>query len=305
MLTPEWVEAAGRIGLSRASLGVQDLSPDVQAAVNRPERFETIRWAAEALRAQGLVSLNLDLMYGLPRQTVENVVTTLGLVTTLRPERIALFGYAHVPWMKPHQRLIKDADLPDAPARFLQSQAAARYLTSKGWTAIGLDHFALPHDGLAAAQRAGRLRRNFQGYTTDQAPVLIGLGVSSISRTPDGYVQNLSQERDWRAAVSAGGLPTARGVALDAHDAFVAAIIERLMCDFAVDVAEVAARLGCSADSVAGAWSLLARFVEDGLIEVDGRRLSVTPQGRPFVRAVCAAFDPTAVPAANRHARVV
>ena len=305
VLTPEWVEAAGRIGLSRASLGVQDLSPDVQAAVNRPERFGTIRWAAEALRAQGLVSLNLDLMYGLPRQTVENVVTTLGLVTTLRPERIALFGYAHVPWMKPHQRLIKDADLPDAPARFLQSQAAARYLTSKGWTAIGLDHFALPHDGLAAAQRAGRLRRNFQGYTTDQAPVLIGLGVSSISRTPDGYVQNLSQERDWRAAVSAGGLPTARGVALSAHDAFVAAIIERLMCDFAVDVAEVAARLGCAADSVAGAWSLLARFVEDGLIEVDGRRLSVTPQGRPFVRAVCAAFDPTAVPAANRHARVV
>ncbi|WP_312597911.1 oxygen-independent coproporphyrinogen III oxidase [Brevundimonas sp.] len=305
VLTPEWVEAAGRIGLTRASLGVQDLSPDVQAAVNRPERFETIRWAAQALRAQGLVSLNLDLMYGLPRQTAENVVTTLGLVTTLRPERIALFGYAHVPWMKPHQKLIKDAELPDAPLRFLQSQAAARYLTGKGWTPIGLDHFALPHDGLAAAQRAGRLRRNFQGYTTDQAPVLIGLGVSSISRTPDGYVQNLSLEREWRAAVSAGRLPAARGVALNAQDVFVAAIIERLMCDFAVDVAQVAARHDRPVESVVGAWTLLQRFAEDGLVEIDGHRLSVTALGRPFVRAVCAAFDPAAVAIANRHARVV
>ena len=305
VLTPEWVEAAGRIGLTRASLGVQDLSPDVQAAVNRPERFETIRWAAEALRAQGLVSLNLDLMYGLPRQTAENVVTTLGLVTTLRPERIALFGYAHVPWMKPHQKLIKDAELPDAPLRFLQSQAAARYLAGKGWTPIGLDHFALPHDGLAAAQRSGRLHRNFQGYTTDQAPVLIGLGVSSISRTPDGYVQNLSLEREWRAAVSAGHLPAARGVALSPEDVFVGAIIERLMCDFAVDVAEVAARHDRPVESVAGAWTLLERFAEDGLIEIEGQRLTVTALGRPFVRAVCAAFDPAAAAVADRHARVV
>ncbi|WP_292046710.1 MULTISPECIES: oxygen-independent coproporphyrinogen III oxidase [unclassified Brevundimonas] len=305
VLTPEWVEAAGRIGLTRASLGVQDLSPDVQAAVNRPERFETIRWAVQALRAQGLVSLNLDLMYGLPRQTAEHVVTTLGVVTTLRPERIALFGYAHVPWMKPHQKLIKDAELPDAPLRFLQSQAAARYLAGKGWTPIGLDHFALPHDGLAAAQRSGQLRRNFQGYTTDQAPVLIGLGVSSISRTPDGYVQNLSLEREWRAAVSAGRLAAARGVALSAQDVFVGAIIERLMCDFAVDVAEVAARHDRPVASVAGAWTILERFAEDELIEIDGQRLSVTALGRPFVRAVCAAFDPAAVAIANRHARVV
>ncbi|RYF97239.1 MAG: coproporphyrinogen dehydrogenase, partial [Caulobacteraceae bacterium] len=128
VLTPEWIEAAGRIGLSRASLGVQDLSPAVQAAVNRPERFETIEWAVAALREQGVTSINLDLMYGLPLQAIENVVTTLGQVTTRRPDRIALFGYAHVPWMKPHQKLIRDADLPDAEARFAQSRAAARYL---------------------------------------------------------------------------------------------------------------------------------------------------------------------------------
>lgn len=304
-LTADWIEAAGRIGLSRASLGVQDLSPRVQAAVNRPESFETIRWAVEALREQGVASVNLDLMYGLPLQTVENVITSLGRITTLKPDRIALFGYAHVPWMKPHQTLIKDADLPDAEARFAQSQSAARYLASKGWQAIGLDHFALPHDSLAAATRAGRLRRNFQGYTTDEAPVLIGLGVSSISRTPDGFVQNLSQEREWRAAVGGGRLPVARGVALTGRDVFVGEIIERLMCDFAVDVAEVAARHARPPSEVAGAWPLLQRFVDDGLVEVEEAVVRVTAPGRPFVRAVCATFDPGAPLVKQRHSKVV
>lgn len=305
VLTEDWVRAAGRIGLTRASLGVQDLSPQVQAAVNRPESFETIRWAAGALRDQGVVSLNLDLMYGLPLQTVEHVVTTLGQVTTLKPERIALFGYAHVPWMKPHQKLIRDADLPGAQARFIQSQAAARYLTGKGWGAIGLDHFALPHDSLAAAQRAGRLRRNFQGYTTDEAPVLIGLGASSISRTPQGYVQNLAQEREWRAAVGQGRLPIARGVAMSPQDHFTAELIERLMCDFRVDVTAVARRHGRDMAGVGEVWPRLAAFQADGLVDVEAGRVDVTPQGRPFVRAVCAAFDPGARDFHQRHARVV
>lgn len=305
VLTSEWVEAAGRVGLNRASLGVQDLSPRVQAAVNRPESFETIRWAAEALRGRGVTSLNLDLMYGLPLQTVEHVVTTLGRVTTLKPDRIALFGYAHVPWMKPHQRLINDADLPDAEARFVQSQAAARYLTGKGWQAVGLDHFALPHDGLAAADRSGRLHRNFQGYTTDAAEVLIGLGASSISRTPQGFVQNHVQERDWRQAVGAGDLPVARGVALTEQAAFVGEIIERLMCDFVVDVARIARRRGRDLSELAGAWSRLERFAADGLVCLDGTVVAVTTLGKPFVRAVCAAFDPDAADIQQRHARVV
>ncbi|WP_271164860.1 oxygen-independent coproporphyrinogen III oxidase [Brevundimonas intermedia] len=305
VLTQDWVETAGRIGLSRASLGVQDLSPKVQAAVNRPESFETIRWAAEALRAQGVTSLNLDLMYGLPLQAVENVITTVAQVAALRPDRIALFGYAHVPWMKPHQKLINEADLPGPEARFAQSQAAARYLVQKGWQAVGLDHFALPHDSMAAAARAGRLRRNFQGYTTDEAPVLIGLGASSISRTPQGFVQNLTQEREWRAAVEAGDLPVARGVALDPRDAFVGEIIERLMCDFAVDVAAIAGRHGRALSEVDRAWPRLLPFQLDGLAEVNGSMVTVTDLGRPFVRAVCAAFDPGAVDLEKRHARVV
>ncbi|MCG2664442.1 oxygen-independent coproporphyrinogen III oxidase [Brevundimonas sp.] len=305
VLTQGWVEAAGRIGLSRASLGVQDLSPKVQAAVNRPESFETIRWAAEALRGQGVTSLNLDLMYGLPLQGAEHVVTTVAQIAVLRPERIALFGYAHVPWMKPHQKLIKEADLPGPEERFTQSQAAARYLVQKGWQAIGLDHFALPHDSMAAAVRAGRLHRNFQGYTTDEAPVLIGLGASSISRTPQGFVQNHAQERDWRADVAAGTLPVARGVALNPRDAFVGEIIERLMCDFTVDVAEIARMRGRDLAEVAAVWPRLQRFQLDGLIEVNGTTVTVTDLGRPFVRAVCAAFDPGAADIEKRHARVV
>lgn len=305
VLTRDWIEAAGRIGLSRASLGVQDLSPEVQAAVNRPERFETIQWAVAALREQGVTSINLDLMYGLPLQTIEHVVTTLGLVTTLRPERIALFGYAHVPWMKPHQKLIHDADLPGAEVRFAQSQSAARYLTGKGWAAIGLDHFALPHDSLAAAERAGRLRRNFQGYTTDEAEVLIGLGASAISHAPGGFAQNHTLERDWRAAVERGELPIARGVVLTERDAFIGEIIERLMCDFTVDVPAIADRRGQPLSEVAGAWPALRRFQRDGLVRVDEGRVDVTPPGRPFVRAVCAAFDPDAARIQQRHARVV
>lgn len=305
VLTPEWIEAAGRIGLSRASLGVQDLSPQVQAAVNRPETFESIQRNVDLLRAQGVVSINLDLMYGLPLQTVENLINTLGLVTTLSPERIALFGYAHVPWMKPHQKLINEADLPGPEARFEQSQSAARYLSAKGWQAIGLDHFALPHDAMAAAARAGRLKRNFQGYTTDEAPLLIGLGASSISRSPRGYVQNCSGERDWRMAVEAGELPVARGVALVARDAFFAEIIERLMCDFVVDVAVVARRHRRDVDETAEAWPLMERFIQDGLVEVHDRMVVVTPLGRPFVRAVCAAFDPAAVGLHQKHGRVV
>ncbi|MEH6663433.1 MAG: oxygen-independent coproporphyrinogen III oxidase [Brevundimonas sp.] len=304
VLTDDWMRAAGRIGLSRASLGVQDLSPKVQAAVNRPESFESIRRAVEGLRAQGVTSLNLDLMYGLPLQTEINVVTTLGQITELKPDRIALFGYAHVPWMKPHQKLIRSEDLPDAHARFLQSQAASRYLQAKGWTAIGLDHFALPHDSMAAAQRAGRLRRNFQGYTTDTAPTLIGLGASAISRTPDGFAQNAVQERDWRQAVQGGRLPVARGVALTDRDVLIGALIERLMCDFDVDV-EACTRLhGLDPDSLRGVWRRLQPFAEDGLIEIAGTRVMVTPLGRPFVRAVCAAFDVHALPA-GRHARVI
>lgn len=315
VLTDDFIAACGRIGLTRASLGVQDLAPHVQAAVNRPESFASISRAVEALRAQGVVSVNLDLMYGLPLQGVAEMIDTLEAVTTLKPERLALFGYAHVPWMKSHQRLIRDEDLPGPGVRFAQARVAETFLAERGWTEIGLDHFALPHDDLAAARRAGRLRRNFQGYVTDEAPTLIGLGASAISRTPLGHVQNTAVERDWRTAIASGALASHRGVVLSDQDRLIGEAIERLMCDLALDTNELLTRharssQGGTCPSLGELSGRLQPFVGDGLIRIDSEgRLSVTPRGRPFVRAVCAALDPHVRPQMNsqqkRHARVI
>lgn len=305
VLTPDWVSAAARNGLTRASLGVQDLSPRVQAAINRIEPFETVSRAAGWLRDAGVASINLDLMYGLPLQTREDLLATLTQVTTLRPDRIALFGYAHVPWMKPHQKLINEADLPGPAARFDQSRAAALWLTGFGYEAVGLDHFALSHDSLAMAARTGRLHRNFQGYTTDDASTLIGLGASSISRSGQGYVQNHAVERDWRSAVAAGCLPVGRGLMLTKDDARRADVIERLMCDFAVHLTAVERRHGPAPDRFAAALARLEPLVEDGLVCCSDGALFVTELGRPFIRLVCAAFDATLAPSGDRHGRMI
>ena len=291
VLTERWVRAAAYHGLTRASLGVQDLAPHVQAAVNRSEPFSVVARAVHWLRQAGVGSINLDLMYGLPRQTTADVIATLDQVLTLRPERIALFGYAHVPWARPHQKLILDADLPGAEARLDQSQAAAERLARAGYVAIGLDHFALPGDDLALAAGRGALRRNFQGYTTDPHPTLIGLGASSIGRFRQGYVQNIPTEAAWRAAVQDGRLPVARGVALTDDDRLRADVIERLMCDFAVDLAAVAARHGVSSHVFAEDLAKLESLKADGVVAVEGERVSVAEAARPFVRLVAQAFD--------------
>jgi oxygen-independent coproporphyrinogen-3 oxidase len=304
VLTRDWVRAAVFHGLTRASLGVQALAPHVQAAVNRRESFEVVERAAGWLREAGIQSLNLDLMYGLPRQTVADVKETLDAVLTLKPERIALFGYAHVPWAKPHQKLIDAKDLPVAAARLEQSEAAAEHLAAEGYVRLGLDHFALPHDPLAVAAAGGRLRRNFQGYTDDPYATLIGLGASSIGSLPQGYVQNDARELTWRDTVAAGRLPIVRGVALTDEDRFRAAIIERLMCDLAVDLPAVCLAHARDPVELMGELTQLEPFVADGLITVEGGRIAMTDFGRPFLRAVAAVFDQHLKPAAG-HARVV
>lgn len=306
VLTRDWVKAAARHGLNRASVGVQDLSPRVQEAVNRIEPFEVVENAVGWLREAGVASINLDLMYGLPRQTVAGVRATLDTILMLRPERLALFGYAHVPWMKVNQQLIDDEDLPGPAERLAQAEAAAGRLIAAGYVRIGLDHFALPEDELAVALAEGRLHRNFQGYTTDGAATLLGLGASSISRLPQGFVQNHAQERLWREAMTGGRLPTARGVALTDEDRFRGEIIERLMCDLAVDLREVRARHGrheAHLPDLGEAVARLAPFVADGLAATDGGRVTVTDAGRPLVRSIAAAFDAYLDPAANRHSR--
>ncbi|WP_296595372.1 oxygen-independent coproporphyrinogen III oxidase [Phenylobacterium sp.] len=304
-LTHDWVRTAGQHGLNRASLGVQNLDPAVQAAVNRVDTFEQVAAAVGWLREAGVRSVNLDLMYGLPHQTTANTLSTVDAILRLRPERVALFGYAHVPWMKAHQKLIDEAALPGAAARLDQAEAAAERLVREGYVRIGLDHFARAEDEMAVALAEGRLHRSFQGYTTDAAGTLLGLGASSIGRLPQGFVQNVAQELGWRDAVEAGRLPIARGVAMTDDDRFRGEIIERLMCDLEVDLPDVCVRHGRQAQELSGALARLQPFVQDGLVEIDGGNVKVVGYGRLVVRSVCAVFDAYFQPEGGRHSRAL
>lgn len=301
----EWVTAAAFHGLNRASLGVQNLSAEVQAAVNRKESFEDVAQRVEWLREAGVESINLDLMYGLPHQTVANTLDTVDRIAGLRPERIALFGYAHVPWMKAHQQLIDEAALPGPAERLDQSEEAAARLVSLGYVRIGLDHFALPEDELALAQARGELRRNFQGYTADPPQTLLGLGASAIGSLPQGFVQNATQELAWKAALGWGQLPVARGVAITDEDRFRSDIIERLMCDLSVDLAAICARHGRSVDDLAPERAALAPFQADRLVRVAYDRIEVTEAGRPLIRSICAVFDAYFQPESGRHSKAL
>jgi oxygen-independent coproporphyrinogen-3 oxidase len=297
-LEPATVEALAAIGVNRASLGVQDVNPEVQRAINRWQPFAMVERAVDRLRAAGIGGVNLDLMYGLPHQTEACVLRTVEAALRLAPERVALFGYAHVPWMKRHQRLIDEAALPDGRARATQLERAAARLADAGYVAIGLDHFALPDDDLATALREGGLHRNFQGYTTDAAPALLGFGVSAIGSLPQGYVQNAPAIPDYREALRAGRLPTVRGIEISDEDRLRRSIIERLMCDLAVDLDGATGRFASELEA-------LAPLAADGLVEITGSVIRVPPAGRALVRAVCAAFDRYLEPGAARHSRAV
>jgi oxygen-independent coproporphyrinogen-3 oxidase len=299
------VQALADAGVTRASLGVQDFDERVQRAVGRRQSYAETARAADWLRAAGIANINLDLMYGLPFQTADSVAATARQALALVPDRVALFGYAHVPWMKKHQRLLPKEALPDASARLAQARAAADAFLAAGYVPIGLDHFARPGDLFVARQREKRLHRNFQGYTSDEASTLIGFGASSISRLPQGYAQNAARTVTWRDGVGAGGLATARGLELTAEDRLRHAIIERLMCDLEVDLAGVAAQHGRSLDDFAPELAGLAPLAESGLVSVAGGTVSVAAHARPFVRHVCAVFDRYLTTDAARFSRAL
>ncbi|MEE8203791.1 MAG: oxygen-independent coproporphyrinogen III oxidase [Alphaproteobacteria bacterium] len=303
--TCETVVALAEAGVTRASLGVQDFDPEVQRAVNRVQSFDLTRRVVGWLREHGIDALNVDLLYGLPEQTAAGLVASVDRTLELEPQRIALFGYAHVPWMKRHQRLIDESRLPVAVERARQAITAAARLVERGYVAIGLDHFALPGDGLAKAAHDGTLRRNFQGYTTDRADVLLGFGASAIGALPDGYVQNVVATPAYRKAIDGGALAVVRGVAIDADDRLRRDVIERLMCDLEVDLDAVCRAHGSAPAALAREVEALAPLVACGAVRVDGDVVRVMPEARLLLRLACAAFDRRLTDEGERHARAV
>jgi oxygen-independent coproporphyrinogen III oxidase len=295
-LTSRTVDAFAGAGLTRASLGVQVLDPDVQARINRIQPKEQISAAIALLKRAGIESLNMDMMYGLPGQTSEHVVETARFAADEDADRVAVFGYAHVPWMKKHQKAIATEDLAAGEERFRQAEAAAETLQQSGYLPIGFDHFAAPGDSLATAERQGRLHRNFQGYADDDADALLGFGASAISCFSDVIFQNTPDTSAYREAVLAGRSPVVRGVIRDDADRRTAALIEGILCDFEARI---------DGDLHIAACPRLAPFIRAGLVQMRGNHLTVTSDGRPYVRNIAACFDPGFISAPARHSLAI
>jgi oxygen-independent coproporphyrinogen-3 oxidase len=293
--TREQILLLRRLGFNRLSFGVQDFNKAVQQAIQRHQSEEETRQLYWTAREAGFDSINFDLVYGLPRQTVESFERTLASVVDMRPDRIAVYSYAHVPWLRPNQKSIEPLDLPDASEKRRLLAAAIDAFTGAGYEAIGMDHFALPDDDLAVAARERRLHRNFMGYTTRPAPDSIALGVSAISDVAGAFSQNHKSLARYYQALDEGQLPVERGYALTDDDRLRRYVIGELMCNFRLERAQVRARFGVElGEYFAGEIESLCEPdgpVTDGLLEVAPDALTVTPRGRLFVRNICMAFD--------------
>lgn len=292
-VTEKHLAAAARAGFDRLSLGVQTFDPVVQQAIGRVQPVEVVAAACGRARYEGFRGISFDLIYGLPHQSRRSFERTLREVVHLAPDRVAVFGYAHVPWMKKHQRVIDEAALPGPDQRLELADLARERLVASGYVPVGMDHFARPGDPLAVAQERGDLRRNFQGYATRGGDAdVVGFGVSAISDLGKAYAQNARGLPAYYRAVASGVLPTERGVRLTDDDVLRRHVIHELMCSFRLDLASVEARFGVTFDSYfAGALDRLGELVELGLVEVGRDTIDVTEQGRPFVRNVAMAFD--------------
>ncbi len=284
------LDALAAAGMNRASIGVQDFDPEIQATIGRPQSFDVTKAAVDGLRAHGVQSLNIDILYGLPHQTPERIAESVQRVLSLGPDRVALYGYAHVPWMARRQSLIPTEALPLPEARLELYETARQLFVWDGFAEIGIDHFARKSDGLARASEEGRLRRNFQGYTDDAAEVLLGLGASSISRFPEGYAQNDASTSSYTKAIRAGGLATARGHAFTDEDRLRSEMIGDLMCNFGVDFRTVAARLGVSPRDVSARVEGLASTFP-GMVSHTAHGIEIPPSARPLARMIARYLD--------------
>ena len=280
------------LGFNRLSVGVQDFDPEVQKAVHRIQSEEVTRRVIDEARASGFRSVNLDLIYGLPKQTLESFSRTLDQTLGIAPDRIALYSYAHLPRVFLPQRRIAEADLPSPEVKLQILTSAIERLTGAGYVYIGMDHFARPDDDLAVAQRRGRLQRNFQGYSTHPESDLIGLGISAIGRVGPTYYQNVKRLDEYYGALDTGRLPVARGIELTPDDLVRRAVIQALICQFCVSIESIElAYLVDFRKYFAAEVKALEGLARDGLVEFDGDWIRVTPRGRLLVRSVCMVFD--------------
>lgn len=284
------LDALAAAGMNRASIGVQDFDAEIQTIIGRDQTYEVTRDAVTMIRERGVASLNADILYGLPNQTRARLSDSVQKLLSLSPDRVALYGYAHVPWMARRQQMIPSDTLPRPEERLALFDTARRLFHWDGYEDIGIDHFARPHDGLAVAARNGTLRRNFQGYTDDTAPVLVGLGASSISRFPQGFAQMDSATSSWTKAVREGRFATHRGHAFQGEDLLRARIIEALMCDFAVRTAELVADFGLSRAQADAMFAPVAEAFGDFVVH-NAEGLSIPMAGRPLTRMIAARFD--------------
>mgnify|MGYP001316480079 CR=1 FL=1 len=301
------IEALRDIGATRASLGVQDTNPEVQLAIHRHQPHALNEQAFAWLRGAGFTSINVDLIYGLPLQTTATIRRTIADVLGLGPDRLSVFSYAHVPWMKPAQKIFDQrGQLPDAEAKLAMFAVAHAELRAAGYVDIGLDHFARPDDELAKARAAGTLQRNFQGYSTRAGASLHGLGMSSISSTPDVYYQNFKTLAEYRAALDAGRLPVERGLRLDPEDKRRRTIIMRVMCERRLDYAALSRAFGFDfSERYAAEIASLDDLEADGIVRRDAHGLEVTSRGTPLLRIVAMRFDPANYAGAKRHSQAV
>jgi oxygen-independent coproporphyrinogen-3 oxidase len=280
--TPDQLSTLRQLGFTRISIGVQDFDPEVQRIVNRHQPYEATKNCTDAARDLGYTSVNYDLIYGLPRQTPEGFAATVQKTVELRPDRIALYSFALVPWIKPAQRSYSDDDIPKAGEKRALYEIAREALGAAGYVEIGMDHFALPHDGMAQAQRHGTLHRNFQGYTEARSRVLLGVGVSAISETPTCFHQNEKAFPVYERRVRDGEIPTFRGHLLSAEDRRVREQILQFMTRFEVELRP---------EQRDDARAFLGSLLDDGLVELRNEKLALTERGRPFLRNACMFFD--------------
>src|SRR6056297_1702103 len=284
------LDALAAAGMNRASIGVQDFDEEIQKSIGRLQGYDITRWAAEEIRARGVTSLNADILYGLPHQTKARITESVQKLLSLNPDRVALYGYAHVPWMAKRQQMIPSDALPTPQERLALFDTARRLFLWDGYDEIGIDHFATKEDGLSVAQKAGRLRRNFQGYTDDTADVLIGLGASSISRFPQGYAQNAPATGAHTGAIREGRFSTTRGHVFTPEDRMRSRMIEMLMCDFRIDAEEITREFAVTPAAVQGLLSEAERAFS-GHLELDESGLFIPPAARPLTRMIARQLD--------------